>query len=356
MTLEKWWARKPEERYWMVAINEDAGEQFGYLLKAPHKGEVKPGEDPEKARTPWHYETVSETKPGDVVLCWMGKELSLVGWAEVSGPVQNKMERWRPSTDRNRAIAGLPEKMHWIVPLGGPHWFRVPLTRDVLSQHAEELLRLSQANKYPPFTKYRGESFRAGQSYLSKPSAELVRFLERLVGEPIGSDPRDVVEESAQDPTTKLEASVVEIKPRKRPDGGQGRQADPQLRKATEDYAMAHAVRYYREERNAFEIVEKGKPYDLQVFFPNGEELHVEVKGTTTDGAVTVELTTNEVAHARDKGNVTDLFVLDNIAYSKDDAEAYILTGGVQRVWRDWQPQDKDLDAIKFRYWLPKGS
>ena len=57
MTLEKWWARKPEERYWMVAINEDAGELFGYLLKAPHKGEVKPGEDPEKARTPSPYGT-----------------------------------------------------------------------------------------------------------------------------------------------------------------------------------------------------------------------------------------------------------------------------------------------------------
>ncbi|MFF8974968.1 protein NO VEIN domain-containing protein [Streptomyces sp. NPDC014995] len=47
-----------------------------------------------------------------------------------------------------------------------------------------------------------------------------------------------------------------------------------------------------------------GKPYDLRCA-RGTEERHVKVKGTT-GAATSVELTTSEVLHARDKGNTVD--------------------------------------------------
>ncbi|CAL9624223.1 hypothetical protein SUDANB6_05933 [Streptomyces sp. enrichment culture] len=55
-------------------------------------------------------------------------------------------------------------------------------------------------------------------------------------------------------------------------------------------------------------MVEKlGKPYDLRCT-RGTEERHVEVKGTT-GAATSVELTINEVLHARDKDDTVDLYV-----------------------------------------------
>jgi hypothetical protein len=81
------------------------------------------------------------------------------------------------------------------------------------------------------------------------------------------------------------------------------------------------------------------------------EERHVEVKGTT--GAPTsVELTINEVLHARDKGNTVDLYVVSDITVDTR-TEPYATAEGVLSHFKDWEPAEEDLRPRKYEYRLP---
>ncbi|MFG2662372.1 protein NO VEIN domain-containing protein [Streptomyces sp. NPDC048425] len=61
-----------------------------------------------------------------------------------------------------------------------------------------------------------------------------------------------------------------------------------------EDRAVAH------DEKTGWTVEKLGKPYDLRCT-RGTEERHVEVKGTT-GVATSVDLTINEILHARDQG------------------------------------------------------
>jgi Protein NO VEIN, C-terminal len=91
------------------------------------------------------------------------------------------------------------------------------------------------------------------------------------------------------------------------------------------------------------------RSYDLHA--TRGDEvLHIEVKGST-QAADSVELTVNEVTHARQDN--TDLVVVDQITYVRLDDGTIHGTDGRMRLWSTWQPAKPDLDPTRFRYRLP---
>jgi hypothetical protein len=92
---------------------------------------------------------------------------------------------------------------------------------------------------------------------------------------------------------------------------GQGWRLSADERHTIERYAMEAATTYFEELGYRVEDVGARESYDL-VCSTKKIELHVEVKGTTSDGA-DVLLTPNEVAHARDNKRVA-LFVYANIS------------------------------------------
>lgn len=126
---------------------------------------------------------------------------------------------------------------------------------------------------------------------------------------------------------------------------------DPKKRKAVENYAVALATAHY--EAQDWTVEPEGAPYDL-CCTRDDEYLRVEVKGTT-GGAGEVELTVNEVSSARN--HPSELFVVSNICAPKktdQDGEVwYPTSGGEARVIRNWQPDDADLSASKYRYRIP---
>ena len=92
-------------------------------------------------------------------------------------------------------------------------------------------------------------------------------------------------------------------------------------------------------------------PYDLHVT-KAGQELTVEVKGSTTGGD-SVFLTRNEVEHARRHADRAVLFVLHSVQLT--DAEGVFEgTGGVARVFWPWQIDAGSLEALQFRYLPPQ--
>ncbi|MGQ4388867.1 protein NO VEIN domain-containing protein [Streptomyces sp. SAS_270] len=66
---------------------------------------------------------------------------------------------------------------------------------------------------------------------------------------------------------------------------------------------------------------------------PGAEERHVEVKGTT-GAATSVELTVNEVLHARDKDNTVDLYVVSDIRVDTV-TDPYTASGGTVSHYPD---------------------
>jgi hypothetical protein len=129
---------------------------------------------------------------------------------------------------------------------------------------------------------------------------------------------------------------------------GAGFISDPKKRKAVELHAEDLAVAHY--ENLGWHVERLGKPYDLRCT-RGTEERHVEVKGTT--GAPTsVELTINEVLHARDEANVVDLYVVSDIRIDPR-TEPYTAGGGTVSHFTDWEPAEADLRPRKYEYRLP---
>lgn len=131
---------------------------------------------------------------------------------------------------------------------------------------------------------------------------------------------------------------------------GQGRQLDPELRRALELYAMRRATEHYEEAGYHVQDSSNNRPYDL-VCTRHGDERRVEVKATQSSGE-SVLLTAGEVKAARDPVAVTDLFVLHGIVVSRGEA-GYVLSGGTVKLIRDWTPREGDLTPTEYTYLLP---
>jgi hypothetical protein len=106
---------------------------------------------------------------------------------------------------------------------------------------------------------------------------------------------------------------------------------DSKLRKALENYAMEAAEPYFEAQGYEWEDRSKTCPFDL--LYRRGQDvLHVEVKGTQTDGREII-LTPVEVEFARRHEGQMALFVLHSIQV----AEAYdefVLGGGERQLIR----------------------
>ncbi|MEV6393378.1 DUF3883 domain-containing protein [Streptomyces sp. NPDC051907] len=137
-------------------------------------------------------------------------------------------------------------------------------------------------------------------------------------------------------------------KPPKRPSSGAGFVSDPKKRKAIELHAEDMAVAHYAGE--GWTVERLGKPYDLHCT-RDGEERRVEVKGTT-GAATSVDLTINEVEHARDPHNTVDLFVVSDINVDMRTGD-YTVDGGRVLHLHDWAPAEEDLRPRSFEYRLP---
>jgi hypothetical protein len=124
---------------------------------------------------------------------------------------------------------------------------------------------------------------------------------------------------------------------------GQGFASTPEQRRAIEDHSMAAAKRHYQ--RNGYEVtdVSKQKSWDFECRKGRGV-LHVEVKGTTTDGR-TVVLTKNEVTHALSGKARCVLFVLHSIKLKGKRA-----SGGKSNILDPWSLQRASLTAITYTY------
>jgi hypothetical protein len=143
------------------------------------------------------------------------------------------------------------------------------------------------------------------------------------------------------------EVAVVEeaIRPRAR---GQRWSASPAVRRAIELHAMQAAIEHYTEQDWSVENVSAFCAYDLHCE-RDDRVLRVEVKGTTSAGE-RVLLTRNEVAQAKAEYPNTALFILADVAVTKEADGSPSARGGRAVVLEPWMPRDEDLEPIAFEY------
>ncbi len=92
--------------------------------------------------------------------------------------------------------------------------------------------------------------------------------------------------------------------------------------------------------------------YAPRALCPCADEVkHVEVKGTTEDGAM-VLLIPNEVRHTRENP-CTALFVLSDVKVEQAEDGTINVTGGVRHLNDPWHIDDGTLIPLGFRYQVP---
>lgn len=133
---------------------------------------------------------------------------------------------------------------------------------------------------------------------------------------------------------------------------GQGFVLDSKLRKALEDYAMATAKCYFKAQGYKWKDCSNTCPYDLRC--SRGKEvLHVEVKGTQTNGTEII-LTPREVEFARRHKGQMALFVVHSIQVGEANGR-FALSGGKRRLLQPWDVDLGHLAPVSFKYALDRG-
>jgi hypothetical protein len=143
------------------------------------------------------------------------------------------------------------------------------------------------------------------------------------------------------------EVASVSVGAKKTP-AGAGFRVNAQEIKAVERRAVDLARAHY--EDDGWNVIEKGKPFDLLVT-KGSEELHVEVKGTVSQGRKVV-LTRGEVEHHKGRSPNNALVIVRGIKLDRSEAEA-TANGGELRELRGWTIDGEALTVISFMYETP---
>ncbi len=133
--------------------------------------------------------------------------------------------------------------------------------------------------------------------------------------------------------------------------GQQGFQSNIEVRLAVEQHAMTMACDHFA--RLGWDVdssAARTEPFDLRCT-RGGEELHVEVKGTTTLGDA-VLLTAGEVRHAQTFPNVAIAVVRNIAAFEQQDSRISV-SGGDLTVFHPWKLAACALQPLAYRYVIP---
>lgn len=286
------------------------------------------------------YTLVSHVQPGDVVFHWWsraGRTASIVGYSTASGDPFDSEITWEA---RGPHRAGMRTTPAYEAPLTDFTELETEITLQNLRAQEVKLRKIHDALKlavggsvYFPWAFSDKRPLRTTQGYLVKMPASVVALLTGLT--------------VAQKPPAKG-------KYRKGTKGTGGRQQNAAVRKAIERHAMDWALEYFKKEGYEVDDVGSTESYDIYALNDADEELHIEVKGSSSS-SIAVELTDGEVNHWSDEYERV-LVVVDEISWAKK-ANVIETSGGRQRVWRHWElePTDSSLIPIRFRYFVPDG-
>jgi uncharacterized protein DUF3883 len=341
-----WWECDASENVWMEITRRD---DIGTDLKAPSvaRGGVATAS----------YVLVPLVRPGDVVVHYDSRQEAIVGASVAASGAEPAPIYW---VARGGYARRAGEQPRWLpglrVALNRYRQLEPPVALAEIRRHKDALLSLrrriqAQASGQPiyfPWIPYQ-DTLRTFQSYLVKMPREALRLfpqLDAMVDQAKGQASELLLASPTEQAEDALKDAAGKVARRGR---GQGFQLDQQVKVAVEALAMNVATEFYSNDW-VVEDVHGTESYDL--ICRHGDEVkHVEVKGTTTDGAGVI-LTPNEVRHAREH-LYTALFVVSNITVEPAEDGTVIATGGKRHLYDPWHLDDGTLTPLGFRYQVP---
>lgn len=344
MTKQRWWSGDSTEAYWLELTDRD---DVGANLKAPLLGE--------SGQEFWSYVLLREAKVGDIVFHYRTSQNAIIGVSYVDGPAVEMPILWgsRGNLAREKGIKP-HERPGYLMPLAGYSQLASPLTLSTL--RAERTLLVSLVERlskrhgklplYFPFETTHIRPVRPMQGYGFKLPRDFVfAFPELTIANqvPIAAEPQSQLVEPAR-----LEVSAKE--PALRKARGQGFSASVEVRTAIELHAMRVASEFLAAKGYELHDVSRTRPYDF-VAVKGAEELHVEVKGTTSE-ADSIFLTKNEVNHARQNPGKAVLLVVHGIEIEGTEGNI-VVGGGATLSWWPWVVDHGSLEPLQFKYKLP---
>lgn len=313
-------------RYWWVNQNKthDQEQAGGYLWS--------PTANSNGAYNQF-YENMKHVTPGDLVFCYWDRSLQAYGIVE--SPCY---EAPRPTEfgEAGRSWAANGHKVNVV--------FR-PIEPPLVPKSHFSAIGPLLPEKYSPLHRSTGAGLQS--VYLAELPEPLGLLLLSLAAQ--GKDAEANQREAAAAPEVSAARAVLEEVAGRRP-SGQGFGLSAAQRTAVEVRAMDLARKYYEQERWIVEDVHKTHSYDL-VCRRDGQELHVEVKGTTGFGEK-ILLPKNEVAHAQTQYPNVALFIVHGIELSaQTPPEA---SGGTVLLLHPWRIDQGQLEPLAFSYVVPK--
>lgn len=168
----------------------------------------------------------------------------------------------------------------------------------------------------------------------------------RFVIDGLGAQPPSWLFERLINPAGTLGEEASPSPPQVHMDRSSQYMLDAAARKAVEVRAMQMAIERLREKWDRVLDVSATESFDL-LCQSASETLHVEVKGTTSDGE-TIVLTRNEVLHARNKQIPMALYVVSKIDLMFEGSIP-IATGGVLTCYEPWTIDEFELQPLSFQ-------
>jgi len=277
-----------------------------------------------------------------------------VATADLTSGTINWTPHWTKMTNAERAKRNPGIRPAWIRKLRDYRDLDTPLSLAAI-QKSEKFVRdfikhLSKRKINPLilFQDYPGQLRAVQGGYVTKMPAAFVAHW------PILRNAVDQFSALNSQATNSAEVNAATLELVEEHEAKQGRSAqsfvaDPKVRKTIERHAVDRAMIFFEAE-GFNDIVEKGKPYDLLCRRQSGNELFVEVKGTTTDGEE-IFLTANEVSHYKQHAPNTALYVLSkiNLIHENENVSA---TGGTEKIYWPWRIDEEKLTAFAFTYKL----
>ncbi len=133
---------------------------------------------------------------------------------------------------------------------------------------------------------------------------------------------------------------------------GQGFMSVAEVRKAIENHAMKLAIEHYQSLGWEVTDVSARASFDLYCRKEAGEELRIEVKGTTSAGSQ-VWLTANEVEHARTHYPHVALAIVGNVELFSQSGGTPETSGGELIILEPWRIGDGQLKPLAYQYNVP---
>ncbi|MDP1720062.1 MAG: DUF3883 domain-containing protein [Candidatus Nanopelagicaceae bacterium] len=333
-----WWEESFGEKYWVESTDR---KDLGKNLLAPKSANAG-------------QKLVSFVEDGDIILHYYQPTKSIIAFSIAKGFPKTSQIRW-PDREHSKLQPA------YTIDLMNYTELDEPVTLKELQGKEKEIraIKSSLDEKYLgkaiyfPFQIPDKKVIQPAQgAYLTKmPKALFLMFprIEKQIE-------NDVAPEIIQVKPVKRSglASYVANKPSGPSGDSFGRPADEIKKKAIEERGMKLTTEYLTNLGYAVEDVSRQKKlgYDLRATKAD-EIVGVEVKGSMLS-RISIDVTLAEVEFAQNSGHGyrTLLFVVDGITCTKDGGD-YVASGGRERHWWDWNPDDLALMPIEYRYTLP---